>query len=272
MEYTQESLHAIQNIELDILKEVIRVCEENQIEYFAHAGTTLGAMRHQGFIPWDDDIDIAMMRGDYNRFLSIAPQKLKSGYILQHFLVEPNTPTYFAKVRKEGTLFVEGYCENIPMNKGIYIDIMPFDYMPDANQSLERYRRKVVLANNLFIAKTTPCVTFEKNKIKKSIKQLVRSVLHTAMIPVSKEILYKNLDNSIREFEHSPTKTIGTRALPECVYKYSDVFPLKNGKFEDISIKVPNNPDVILTATYGDWRKLPPKEKQYTHAPIKFEY
>lgn len=107
--YYGEELKKVQECELEILAEVIKVCNENSIEYFVIGGTALGAVRHSGFIPWDDDIDIGMTRDDYERFLKIAPSKLKSDLFLQYYVTEPNSPTYFAKVRKNNTQFVEYY-------------------------------------------------------------------------------------------------------------------------------------------------------------------
>ena len=93
MEYSREDLKKVQKIEMQILEEVIRVCDENGITYFTIGGTTLGVIRHKDFIPWDDDIDIGMLRSDYEKFLRIAPYKLKQGYILQHFYREKEVPT-----------------------------------------------------------------------------------------------------------------------------------------------------------------------------------
>ena len=86
--YTAEQLKCLQEIEIDILKEIERVCDVLDIQYFANYGTLLGAVRHKGFIPWDDDIDICMLRKDYDRFILEAPKVLKKGYTLQHFLVD----------------------------------------------------------------------------------------------------------------------------------------------------------------------------------------
>jgi lipopolysaccharide cholinephosphotransferase len=99
MKYTAEQLRMLQEVEYSILAEIIRVCESEKIPYFTVGGTTLGAIRHSAMIPWDDDIDIGMLRDDYEHFLKIAPQKLKSGFTLTYFATDKNAPTYFAKVR-----------------------------------------------------------------------------------------------------------------------------------------------------------------------------
>ena len=130
MQYRNEDLIKLQKAETEILSEVIRVCDENGITYFAVGGTALGAVRHSGFIPWDDDVDIGMLREDYERFLKIAPEKLKKGYTLCSAESEPNMPSYFAKVRKDGTVFKEESSKNIKMHHGIFLDVMPYDKIP----------------------------------------------------------------------------------------------------------------------------------------------
>ncbi len=99
--------------------EVDRICREEDIPYFIIAGTALGAVRHGGFIPWDDDFDIGMKRQDYERFLQIAPEKLDSAYFLQNHDTDPAAPFYFTKLRKNGTRFVEAYLKKLPMHHGV---------------------------------------------------------------------------------------------------------------------------------------------------------
>ena len=272
MKYRPEDLRHLQEVEIEILQEIIRVCEENHISYFTYAGTTLGLIRHQGFIPWDDDIDLGMMREDYNRFLKIAPKALKQGYFLQHYSTEPNSPTYHAKVRKDGTKFVEKYCKDINMHKGIFVDIMPFDYAPDNKKEREVYAKKVRRARNLFVSKCTPKVTMEKNKYKRALKQMLRSIVHICLIPISKKYLFERLEKIVQRYDSSPTKTIGTRGIAVDFYAYDDVFPLVNRRFENIEVSSPHNAEAVLAAGFGDWQQLPPKEKRYMHAPIELSF
>ena len=110
MEYAPEDLKRLHSELVTILKEIIRVCEILDIPYFIQGGTAIGAYFDQGIVPWDDDIDLGMTRDHYNRFLKEAPAVLAKGYFLQCFDTEPDTPFYFAKVRKDGTLFVQDIC------------------------------------------------------------------------------------------------------------------------------------------------------------------
>ena len=127
----QEVLRKVQMTQLEIAKEIRRVCDENNIRYFLAAGTFLGAVRHQGFIPWDDDMDMGMMRRDYEKFCRIAPSKLKPEFCLQTWYTEPNYGLPFGKVMKRGTIYLENKKTSRLQNNGIYVDIFPYDYAPE---------------------------------------------------------------------------------------------------------------------------------------------
>jgi len=129
--YTKQELFLLQTELYDILKEIIRICQKHNIPYFAIGGTAIGALYDQAILPWDDDIDIGMTRDNYNRFLEIAPKELNSNYFLSWQGTDPHTPYYFAKVKKNNTLFVEKLFKNVPMHQGIFVDIFPFDRIPN---------------------------------------------------------------------------------------------------------------------------------------------
>lgn len=120
----RELLRKVQLTQLEIAKEIRRVCEENDIPYFLTCGTLLGAVRHQGFIPWDDDMDVGMLRENYEKFCRIAPEKLKPEYCWQSWYTDPNYALPFGKVRKRGTLYLEAKSHRLEEN-GFYVDIFP---------------------------------------------------------------------------------------------------------------------------------------------------
>lgn len=128
-----ETLRKLQLVELEIANEIKRVCVENNIKYFLESGTLLGAVRHGGFIPWDDDMDIGMMREEYEKFLKIAPEKLSSEFILQTWKNEKDYSLTFAKVRKSDTIFLEYEFKDSSMHNGIWVDIFPYDSVPEKN-------------------------------------------------------------------------------------------------------------------------------------------
>ena len=126
----KEALRKLQNEELDILLAVSRFCEENGIEWFMMSGTALGALRHGGFIPWDDDIDIGMFREQYDRFLQLAACNLPNGYSIHTFDNTHGFASMFAKVYKDGTIFQTAETKDTDCDQAIFIDIFPFDLNP----------------------------------------------------------------------------------------------------------------------------------------------
>ena len=110
-----------------MLAEVNRICEKHNIKYFAMGGSAIGAIYDKGILPWDDDIDIGMTREDYNKFLEIAPSELNSDFFLSWYKSDEHTPFFYAKLKKNGTLFIEEQYKDVPMHQGIFIDIFPYD-------------------------------------------------------------------------------------------------------------------------------------------------
>ena len=263
--YTTEQLNKLHEIEIDILQEIERVCDELNIQYFANYGTLLGAVRHKGFIPWDDDIDISMLRIDYDRFIKEAPKLLKKGYVLQHFLLDSNTPTYHAKVRKDGTRFAEDYIENMPIHQGVFVDIFPYDKTADNKAEQKRHMRKARLARHLYVSKSVAQSTFAKDPIKKAISNIIRKSIHILLIPIPKKYIFSLVDNAMQAYNKKDTKHI--HCCTEEIQSYDDIFPIIKLKFENITICAPHNWDAFLRNEYGDYMELPPENKRYTHSP-----
>ena len=271
MRYSDEQLKELQKVELGILAEIIRVCEKNGLMYFTVGGTTLGAIRHNGFIPWDDDIDIGMMRDDYERFIEIAPQELAEGYTLTHFKYDEEVPTYFAKVRKDGTKFVEEYTKDIDMHQGIFVDVFPFDIVPQNKMLRKLYNSRAKLWNQLFIAKSVNMPSFHPKK-HKVLLTVIRKSLHVLMKPVSKEILYSEADRAMRAYNKRKGKKVSTRGLEVFCCDIKDLLPPEEHVFEDMKVLIPANADAVLKQQYGAYMQLPPEEERYNHAPTLLDF
>lgn len=125
-------LQQLQQIELEMLLVFKNVCEAHTLRYYLTAGTLLGAVRHKGFIPWDDDIDIAMPREDFDRLIRLCQEELDTRFFFQSSDTDPFFPLYFAKLRLNDTATKEAATKNIPMHQGLFIDIFPLDVCPDS--------------------------------------------------------------------------------------------------------------------------------------------
>ena len=140
----QELLRRVQLTLLEIAVEIKRVCEENDIRYFLSDGTLLGAVRHQGFIPWDDDMDMGMLRADYEKFCRIAPKALKPEYCLETWNTDSGYGLPFAKVMKRNTVYLESKKNTKMREKGFYIDVFPFDNAPAEEEAQQALVRKLL--------------------------------------------------------------------------------------------------------------------------------
>ncbi len=123
-------MNALQKRELELFQAFLQVCRQLKLPYFLVCGSALGAVKYQGFIPWDDDMDIAMLRPDYEVFLAQAPALLPGHIFLQNYKTDPAFPAIYSKLRLSGTLFLEASARDLPIHQGIFIDLFPLDGYP----------------------------------------------------------------------------------------------------------------------------------------------
>lgn len=153
MQYTDEELSKLHDTLYEILHVVDEICRKHDIKYFVTGGTAIGVHFWQGIIPWDDDIDIGMTRRNYERFLAVAQQEMGDKYFLQTPDTDAKIPFFFAKVRKNNTVFSESQFKSVNMHQGIYVDIFPFDDIP-LSARLQKLQHEVLFfLNGLLISK-----------------------------------------------------------------------------------------------------------------------
>ena len=148
-----EKNNEIQKILLELLKIFVDICQEYDLQYFLVAGSALGAVKYQGFIPWDDDIDVAMPRADYEKFLQLAPEKLPQWCFMQNYKTDPAFPHVFTKLRNSNTTFIEKGMAKLPINPGMYIDIFQIDGYPENAKEIRQFEWK----KKLLAWKGLPC-------------------------------------------------------------------------------------------------------------------
>ena len=170
-DYDPAVLRRLQLTILEILKDIDSICKENNIEYYIAYGTALGAVRHGGFIPWDDDIDICMTREAYDRFLEVMPNAMPEKYDL---LDIKNTNKYsmcFAKVSKKGTKFKEKVGTAEGYEQGIFVDVFPLDYAPDDEKERKMVAKKAWFYSHMIILREIdkPIIPNEYSLVKKVI-------------------------------------------------------------------------------------------------------
>ena len=255
---TLKNLH---NKELEILKTFIEICNKLNLKYFAVYGTALGAVRHKGFIPWDDDIDVAMLREDFERFLKEAPALLPPHLFLQYRDTDPDYNILHAKLRDSNTTFLEPGWEKQKGNQGVFIDIFSWDYIPTKGISAFIFKLKKKYYQNIIA--TDPKANYWKSP---GIKNKIRAILQPFI-----NWLYPSRQRAARKFDNilknlPPHTLVGNH---ESTYTYSlewvkDVKPMS---FENLIVNVPAGVHEHLTTCYGDYMQLPPEEEQ---VPLHF--
>ena len=252
-EYNGEgtALRKLQLRLLDILVEIDKICRKHGIQYWIDFGTLLGSVRHGGFIPWDDDIDVTMPTKDYYRFLEIAPKELPDSLFLQTKETDPSYRLLINKVRDRNSLYItkhEDFSRNY--NKGLYVDIFEATPYAAVQPKLQKFIMK-------WYQKT--CHFF-------SVKQSVNLKNHLAAIVFP--IIKINLDIIWGILNLGQKKYIGYAKQFNVYgnsYPSDIVFPLKDISFEGKTFLGPSNPDKYLTSIYGNYMTLPKKEQQHTH-------
>lgn len=173
---------------MEMLKEYIRICDKYRLLYFMAGGSALGAVRHGGFIPWDDDIDVVMPRSDYMKFLNIAQDELKEPYFLQNYRTEPDFRLDYSKIRNTNTTFIETTAQRLHINHGVYLDIFPIDGYPVKTNEVNRleFKKRVY---KLYLGKDYGYANSWKGKILLGIEKIIWGD-NTAKVSEKLENLY----------------------------------------------------------------------------------
>ena len=277
-EYDDETLKKVQENELEILRDFVQLCDENSLTYFGVAGTAIGAIRHSGFIPWDDDIDVAMPRKDFDQFVRIAKEKYQDKYLILNGNEYPEYPLLTTRWVMRGTKFIEWTLKDIDCPLGIFLDIYPLDQIPDDEKLFRKQARKAFFYSKLLILRSIPFPVLGVKGIKGKLVHCICAVVHCllCLFHVSKKWLYKKcLDVSTMYNDLPQTKRIDflcdTTAYLN-IHEVKDIYPLKKLPFEDMELNFPQNIENNLTKAYGDFMQLPPVEKRKNHFPYKLEF
>ena len=268
---TETQLRKLQIVELEILKKVASFCEINKIKYSLCSGTLLGAVRHKVFIPWYDDIDICMLRDDYNRFINIWNEQPIKGLILQN---HTNTPLFnqtFTKIRKDHTAIVSNKKEKVLYHSGISIDVFPVDRLPD-NWILKRFYWFYCAEYQLLLHGFVP--NNRGNILIRLFCKFLLWLYKDESRETKKEALLREIskynDDLTLPLVFTDTTTTMKRALPQ--YLFEKMCYLQ---FEDTKFMCFKEWDSELRCEFGDYMELPPiEQRKPPHQPdiLDFEH
>lgn len=247
----------LQNVILNIMHDIDTLCRNNDIDYYIIGGTALGAVRHGGFIPWDDDLDIAMTRKNYDKFIQVCRNQLdKKRYYFQEEVID--WPLYFSKIRLKGT-YVDEYEGDISINKenrGVWVDIFPLDNVPDN----KFYSCWWYICSKILIAYTL-------NKRGYNSATCIKKIAMSLSFPLKLNCIRHFFEHQIKRYNNKKTKFIGGASMISRFHNAfvkSDVLGTpKNISFETIELMAPQDIHVFLKFYFGDYMKLPPIKARY---------
>lgn len=260
--YNDEVFKKIQRVELEMLKEVDRICRKYGIVYELDGGTLLGAVRYGGFIPWDDDIDIRMLRADYDRFCEVCQAEFGDKYFWQTYHTDPEYRWGYGRVLKNNTKFLRSDHEMIKSKNGIFLDIFPCDNMPEKGIAKQIFNFRCFLARK--IGYSVVGKEYEKNLIKKLGYRIL------SVIPM--KVAASEFEKLAHQYADRKTKyvrTLGWHWKQESRgYLRSWLTEYEEIQFEDIVTYAPKDTAGFLKYMYGDdYMTPPPEEKRKPQHP-----
>ena len=254
---------------IDVLSVFIRICEAQGLRYFCAGGTAIGAVRHQGMIPWDDDIDVFMPRPDYDRFLVLAAHSMPEGYELLSPYATKDYPMYFAKMCNARTTLLEN--ERIPCVFGLYIDIFPLDGACDDVETCYREKRRFKRLMNKLEAVSTHNSFGEYVGLLTKRREWGRFAVKTVAFCCRSWLrrwLLKQMDSIAYGHDYVLSSRVVTYSG---AYQRQEIYPkawLETPQmfaFEGLMVNLPHDYDAYLRHFFGDYMTLPPVEQRASH-------
>lgn len=284
--YTEESLRRLQSEEVFILKRFAEICEKYNIGYFVFGGTAIGAVRHGGFIPWDDDTDVAMLWEDYLKLRDVPSEEWGKNLLL----CDPGDPNEthafpYPRIYKTDTIFVPesfGYLKQRKKNntgkycKGVWLDIWIYHRFNSLEEIAEVQKKARIYAKEYLYSKMGKDLSAEKG-LKRKLLGIAQNMYNIFSNVAFRDPEIRALNNYLGLFKNAgEIATVMDYPYQDwpmrSVMNMDDIFPLKDISFEGITLKMPNNNHKLLTNMYDDYMKIPPVEQRVTHEPEELEF
>jgi len=278
MEYNEEILQKLHRLELGILDDFMRVCEENHLTWWAFGGTGIGAVRHQGFIPWDDDIDVAMMREDLEKLTAIYQEKMSDKYQVLNTDLFPSYPVPLTQITLKDSIFVEEslkHVKDVPL--GIFLDVYAFDHVAMDPAAAKRQAWSTWFWGKMMILTSVPFPMLAFRGVKKKLIHAVTAAVWALLrlFHVSPAVFYRRLKKTAGRYNQQPAKQFAyfndTSPFTN-TYTEEELFPLRALPFEGRQVLFPHELEKTLEVLYGDYMQLPPPEKRKNHFPARLKF
>lgn len=257
-------MNDLQKTEFDLLRELIRICDTLELKYYLVCGSALGAVKYGGFIPWDDDIDVALPRPDYELLCQKAPSMLPDDMFLQNFITDPNYPILSSKLRDLNTTYIEKNMQDLDIVHGVFIDVFPIDGLPNTASEQKKYLKKLH--------------AFERRRSanlprKRGVGIGLRSL---GIYWINRLTgIYRNTGETLRKLTEYVKRYSPEKSEIWCIHheeRSPDAFnPASwygdgaDAEFEGLKVKIPAEYDRYLTKRYGSWRDDLPEDEKVGH-------
>lgn len=260
IQLTEQQLRRLQETELELLVEADRICRKCGIHYNIIAGTLLGAVRHGGFIPWDDDADIALLRDEYERFREACRTELDTSRF--YFQDHTNTPGYrwgYGKLRRKGTTFLREHQEHMPYEQGVFIDVFPLDNVPEAPIARQLYSLHCYVIRKLLWSEVG----------RRADRSVLRRLLFRVLSCVPHEAIFAHYEHFLRQGNCYPSRWVRILTFPtptrdegylRAWYEHSAPIDFEGKTFSGIA-----DYDSYLRFKFGDYHTLPPLAQRKVH-------
>lgn len=253
---------------LELWQEFDRVAKKHNLKYFLFNGTLLGAARHKGFIPWDDDFDIAMPRKDYDRLQYDLSKEFNEPFFFQSFLSDPTHFNGLNRLRKSNTTMILRYDYGHPCNNGIYMDIYPLDNLPDDPAAYQKINQKAQLFRHLFYYHVYGSLSpAKKQQPRMTMKQYGVKMLSKAIFSMyNEQRIYRYFQKKLGAYQDVPCKYVASISVhpfrKENIWYAQDISDIDYLEFEGYQMPVPKGWNRCMTIRYGDYMEIPPAEVQ----------
>ncbi len=261
MNSTEDASAQVRLAQLDLLAELKRICDKNSISYCLVYGSLLGAVRHNGFIPWDDDVDVGMLRSEYERFIKVCSDDLDKDYALYDWNIDKASPLPFLKLKIRGTHYCEEMAKQAGINDEIFIDIFPFDNAPDNYVTQKIQSAKIWLFKKILLLRCGYNLDSD-NIIKRVIYSLIKATSMLRSIDHWKTACHREMIKYNTKDTRNVISLGGAYPYGKELKENSIIKETILHDFEDLKLSIPRQYNRYLSEIYGDYMQLPPISQQ----------